>query len=125
VSNSTSSTWTYDPASYVWLRAMDGSPHVLVDGSQIAVINVVVLNVDYVPTGYKDQANSPVEKGETVGSGTGWVMSVGRITTVTWQRASSAAGFTLTGADGLPVDLVPGNTWVTLAPQTGTVTPLG
>jgi hypothetical protein len=58
-----------------------------------------------------------------VGTGQALVASGGRAVVASWRKVSVGAVMTLTGADGKPIRLAPGNTWVELVPNgTGAVT---
>jgi hypothetical protein len=78
--------------------------------------------VQVVTTRAVDPAGNHVP--ETVLSGTGQalVASGGRTVTATWSKGAVAEPLALTGADGQPVRLAPGGTWVELVPSgTGAV----
>ena len=58
-----------------------------------------------------------------VSSGEALIATGGRTVTATWSKAAINEPVVLTGADGQPIRLAPGNTWVELVPNgTGTVT---
>jgi hypothetical protein len=116
--------WTYDPASWLWVRAEGSKPAVEADGTPLRAKNVVVLRVvvDY-DTGFGDPAGNPVPETVMVGSGEALVATGGRTVAATWTKQSEAAPVVLTGADGRPVTLAPGRTWIELVPiSTGSVT---
>jgi hypothetical protein len=111
--------WQYDAASNSYARTQDDKPHEDAQAGPITSTNVVVLTVDYVPS--PADANSP--EAQTTGTGEVTVYTGGKAVTGTWTRADRTAVFTLTAADGSPIELTPGNTWVELA-RAGTATPL-
>ncbi|WP_231487006.1 DUF3048 domain-containing protein [Candidatus Blastococcus massiliensis] len=116
-------TWTWGPAEAAWLRSEGTTPATEADGARVRTNNVVVLRVDVVNTPYRDPAGNPVPETRMVGSGEALVASAGSTIAATWTKASETAPVVLTGPDGLPVQLAPGNTWVELVPRaTGSVT---
>jgi len=114
--------WSWNPADRAWLRAEGATPAVESDGTPLRATNVVVLRVDVVDTQYRDSARNPVPETVMVGTGEALVATGGRTVPATWTKASVADPVVLTGADGEPVLLAPGSTWVELVPNaTGSV----
>ncbi len=111
--------WTWDEASGTYLREQNGSAHMDATLGQVSAANVVVLEVAYRPS--PADARSP--EAQTLGSGSAWVLTAGRMITGTWARDDRAQPFTLTADDGSVIELTPGRTWVEL-PRTGRTTPL-
>ena len=103
--------WTWDPTQSLWLRSIFGGPDVDPDGRQIAVPNVVVMQVQYGP----DPSGTSVE-GRMVGSGPVAVYSDGKVVTGTWERPDKSKAAELRDAAGQPIVLTPGQTWVELMP---------
>ena len=98
------------------LRTQDGKPLTdAADGSQVHATNVVVMQVT-VDRSFKDPKYGFVPKDVVIGTGKGWVLSGGKIIQVNWSKASQTQSIVLTLADGSPVQLAPGNTWVELQP---------
>jgi hypothetical protein len=115
--------WTWDPAGGRWLRAENTTPATDADGTRLGAANVVVLRVDVVNTARKDAAGNPVPETKLVGKGDALVASGGRTVAAGWAKDSTTDRLALLGADGTPVQLAPGNTWVELVPNgTGAVT---
>jgi hypothetical protein len=115
-------TWTWNPTTSRWDRAEGRTPSVGADGVPLSAANVVVLRVGVVNTRFTDPAGNPVPEMQMLGTGEALVASGGRTLAVTWTKNSPLEPVTLTGADGLPVLIAPGNTWVELVPtRTGTV----
>jgi Protein of unknown function (DUF3048) N-terminal domain/Protein of unknown function (DUF3048) C-terminal domain len=111
-------TWQWSAPSGAYLRSYSGTPDKLVDGSQSAAANVVVMTV---PTsiGYwveNEEGGREVDVTAT-GSGPLLVMRNGAAIAGTWSRASLTQPATLTGPGGIPITLQPGNTWVELVPD--------
>jgi hypothetical protein len=80
-------------------------------GRQVSPENVVVL---FVP--YDHSSKSPVA--DSIGTGTGMVLSAGKAIAVTWIRENPTDGWHLSDEAGSPVTLTPGRTWVAL-PEAG------
>lgn len=107
--------FAWDAASGGWKRTQDGTPHVDASGRHVAPENVVVLHVGYHDTGIRDTSGEPVPEADLDGSGVAWVMTCGRVVEGTWSKASSAEAAKLTDAQGKPIALRPGRTWIELA----------
>lgn len=106
----------------VWLRSEGTTPAVTADAGQIAATNVVVLRVDVVNTAARDAAGNPVPDTILTGSGQALVATGGHAVTATWSKHGVTDPVALTGADGSPVTLAPGTTWIELVPNgTGAV----
>jgi Protein of unknown function (DUF3048) N-terminal domain/Protein of unknown function (DUF3048) C-terminal domain len=98
--------WDWDATAGLFLRSQRGSPHELTDG-QASTNNVVVLVVPY--------GTSPFggPESQTVGTGAAVVYSNGSKFEGTWTRQSPEDPWTLE-ANGQPILLAPGRTWVEL-----------
>ena len=114
-------TWNVDTSTY--LRFSDGKVHKdAINDDQLATSNVVVLSVDYKPS----PADGRSPEAQTVGTGDVWVFTAGTVVTGTWTRADRLAPFTLTAADGSPILLTPGHTFVELSRTgKGAIVPTG
>ncbi len=119
-------TWTWSAAAGKYLRAYSGQPDILVDGSQTATTNVVIMSVSTFtgPWLENDVGGYEVEVTPT-GSGPLVVMRNGVAISGTWSRSSVTQPATLTASNGTPITLAPGNTWEELVPDGITVTPSG
>jgi len=121
-------TWTWNPATNSYLRSYSGVPDHLVDGTQTAATNVVVMTVPTFIGPWLENSEGGHEV-EVVATGSGPVVVLrnGIAITGTWSRSSLTQPATLTAANGSPITLQPGNTWEELAPQgipvTTTATP--
>lgn len=115
--------WTWSQPDGAWLRAEGTTPAVGADGAPLRAANVVVLRVDVVDTRFVDSAGNPVPETVLVGGGEALVATGGRTVPATWRKGSVGDPVALTGADGQPVRLAAGTTWVELVPRaTGSVT---
>jgi hypothetical protein len=116
-------TWTWSAPDAAWLRSEGATPATQADGARLRATNVVVLRVDVVNTQFRDPAGNPVPETRMVGGGDALIATSGSAVAATWSKASDTAPVVLTGPDGNPVLLAPGNTWVELVPKaTGSVT---
>ena len=53
---------------------------------------------------------------QTVGEGEAWILTGGRLLEGTWRKGSPAEVTQYLDADGNPISLTPGQTWVNLPP---------
>jgi hypothetical protein len=92
-------------------------------GNQLRATNVVV---EVVTLQYGAYAETPGGTGDvesqTEGSGPAYVLRNGVLEKGTWNRPSWSDITTLTGADGRPMTLQPGNTWVEIVPTSDALT---
>jgi hypothetical protein len=99
-------TYTYDAAIRTWKRDIAGIPFVMADGTQIAPTNVVVQYTEYTGGG----------EGNVLGEGEAWIFTDGQLIRGRWQRPSIDQPAQYVDAAGQPIKLLPGTTWVELAP---------
>ena len=109
--------WTWDAASGKFLRAESSTPSVDAAGGRLAATNVVVLRVNVVTTAALDPAGNHVPETVLTGTGAAFVVSAGHAVAATWAKPGVADPVALTGSDGQPVKLAPGNTWIELVPN--------
>jgi hypothetical protein len=115
--------WDWDQLAGRWVRSERGVPAVEANGTPLQAVNVVVLRVDVVQTPYVDAIGTHVPETVMVGSGAAWVATSGHAVQATWSKTSATAPVVLTDANGRPITLYPGNTWIELVPNgTGAVT---
>lgn len=108
--------WTPSADLSQFLRTQDGKPHLdAADGSQLHATNIVVMQVT-VDRSYADPKYSYVPKDVVIGTGKAYVFSGGKYVDAVWSKTSRETSITLALADGTPVQLAPGNTWVELQP---------
>ncbi len=109
--------YDYDPATHTYKRSMAGKPHVDEQtGAQLSP-NVVVAVV--MPSSIAADGIHTVYA--TSGSGPVFVFQDGVMTQGTWHKASANAQFTFTDAAGQPLALNPGQTWLTMVKDPGSV----
>lgn len=112
----TSVDFVFDPATKAYQRVIDGVPQTTADGKKIEAANVVVqFCKSTVDTRDIDVNGNPSQYTQTTGTGDVAVFRNGHELKGTWKRPAAKDGTTLTGADGAPIALAPGNTWFALA----------
>ncbi len=100
---------------------MGGTPHVdAYSHRQIAPANVVVLFASVVSDLASDTPGSI--NVQTTGEGQALYFRDGTELTGTWRKASAASALQLLDAQGNPVPLNPGQTWIEAAPDGSAVT---
>lgn len=109
-------SFTWDEAVQAFSREQNGTPHVDEGGVVFAPVNVVAQFVDYVDTGVRDVAGTPVPEAQLVGEGDAWVLRDGRLVRGRWSRAAATETTTWTTLDGGTVAFAPGQTWILLLP---------
>jgi hypothetical protein len=107
----TRAQFLWDPMSNTWKRDQYGKPHLDSDGMQIAPVNVIVQFVSYVGVPGVGESQQAV----TVGQGDAWIFTDGRVVKGKWNRPDPKKPAVYTDANGNPVALTPGRTWVELA----------
>ena len=98
----------YDAASNSYLRSQAGKPHMDENGKQINPKVVVVL---VMPQHYEGIYSVY----QTTGSGKVYVFQDGTVTEGIWKKTARNAQFKFGDANGAPIGLNPGQTWMTLA----------
>ncbi|MFM9138847.1 MAG: DUF3048 domain-containing protein [Actinomycetota bacterium] len=99
--------WMWDDKTKEFLRFSDDEPHFGSDEQQLAVPNVVILEVEY------SNNYSPTSK--TVGSGKAYVFTNGVMYEGKWTRDDRLKPYVLTDSAGAPIKLTPGQTFVEVA----------
>lgn len=108
--------YVWDAGAGGWMRTQRGDAHVDVDGVQVAPPNVIVQFVDYEP-------NGGIPDGQLLGQGPAWVLTAGNLIEGTWVKTAPETPTQFLDANGAPIKLTPGRTWVDLAPpDSGTIT---
>jgi hypothetical protein len=121
-------TWQWNAAAGKYLRSYSGSPDKLLDGSQTAATNLVIMSVPTANGSWVENSEGGHEVDVTAtGTGPLVVMEGGTAIVGTWARPSLTQPATLTSSAGTPISLLPGNTWNELVPDgiavTTTATP--
>lgn len=113
-------TYRWDTERGGWARTQAGTPHVDEDGALIAPHNVIIQYVRYVNTGYFDITGTPVPEAEMYGFGEGLLLTSGHAVLVKWGRATPEEATAWEDAEGNPLRLTPGRTWIHLVPEGNT-----
>lgn len=103
----TPSQWAWDAASGRWLRWQYDRRDMTADAGQVQATNVVILEIRY-------QGGRAMPTAKVEGGGKAIVMSGGTAVVGEWNRPNQMEKVRLTGADGRPMRLAPGTTWVAL-----------
>lgn len=113
----------YDWSGSAWNRSQFGRPHTMAGGGpQIAPENVVIMFTPYRPSGFVDSTGAASPEAVLEGAGEAWVLTDGKVQRGRWSHPSADAPIEFTGADGSPMLLTPGKTWIELAPGAGSAT---
>ena len=116
--------YRYDAASHTYSRFDDGVRDVDgATGDAVAAKNVVVIQTEvHFTTDFGlDPAGNPKLDMTLVGTGAGSVFRDGKRQDVTWTRPDIFDVFTLRNANGEPVRLDPGQTWIHIVPRDWTI----
>lgn len=114
--------WRYDAASGRWLRWQGGVAQTdALTGKQLDTANVVVLAANHVPTlilehGTVDRGVNRSIEIQVWGEGPLTIYRDGQAYTGRWVRQGRHEPFVFVGADGQPLMLKPGNTWIEVVP---------
>lgn len=112
--------WQWDTSGRSYLRSSGGKPHADAILGRLTTENVLVIECEY-RTSAADR-HSP--EAQTIGKGSVQLYSRGKVFTGTWTRANRTDTFHLANADGSPMLLSPGRTFVELAnPKTFSAQP--
>ena len=114
-----SADWTW--SSSHWLRTQNGTPDVLTNHHRVSADNVVLMRITTKDTGIRDVAGNPSPDDVVVGKGKVWVFRDGKVVVGTWKRSDIGSPMTLQDAQGKPIALAAGKTWVELLPKNATV----
>ena len=108
-------SWTWDPTRGQYLRAQLGVADMDSNGVQLGATNVIAIRVGI-------DTSLGVPKTQLIGSGEAWVSSGGKSIHATWSKASATSAIALTDDQGVTIRLAPGNSWIELVPNGGSVT---
>ncbi len=112
--------WTWQDGG--WRRSQGGQPFTVTGSGRIGPANVLLQFVQIANAGYADVAGTPVPKTVLIGSGKAQLLRDGKVVNASWTKSDRADVTHFTTADGSPLNLKPGRTWVELVPNTVHVT---
>jgi Protein of unknown function (DUF3048) N-terminal domain/Protein of unknown function (DUF3048) C-terminal domain len=123
-SGSTYARWEWDGTTYA--RYQGSEPHMWVDedgaSGQLTFDTVIALVVDEFIARNPAGSGTTLPTAVTVGSGDAYVFTDGQVISGTWERESEEDRFTLYGSDGEEIVLAPARLWISLVPDTQTIT---
>lgn len=99
-----------------WARSQVGEPHVDANGQRVAPPNVIIRFTPYVQVQCCDAAGFPILEAQMAGEGDAWILTGGRLIEGRWKQESVTEPTQFLDAEGNPVGLTPGRTWVAIAP---------
>ena len=108
-------SWTWDAARGQFLRAQLGVADMDSAGGQLGAANVIAIRVGI-------DSSLGVPKTQLVGGGEAWVASGGQAVHATWSKDSATSPIVLRDDQGVVIRLAPGNSWIELVPDEGSVT---
>ncbi len=110
----TTAAWQWNGSAFV--RYQNGTLDKLTDGSAVSSTNVVVMSVAVRPGTNVDVLGHRTPDPVLTGTGRLWVLRDAKVVEGTWRRGGAGTPVELLGADGNPVPLHPGRTWIELLP---------
>jgi hypothetical protein len=115
--------YDYDRATNTYHRRVSGeAPQVdAADGEVVAPKNVIVMLVKFGPLNDGHPEKQRLEA-EIVGTGAAWIATNGRTTKGTWRKDSITAPTRFFDAEGRPVTLTIGQTFIQVLPTGAKVT---
>ena len=108
-------SYHYDPKTKRYLRSMPWGPHVMSDGTRISTDNVLVIKAHqhygkiFKGKGHDEPLYAVIHK-----KGTFYYANRGKYVTGIWKKGGVAEPFTFTLADGTPLKMATGQTFVEL-----------
>ena len=115
-------TYRYDRATNTYLRSVTGEPEQIdaATGERVAPSNVVVMLLSFGPL--NDGSNKHRLEADVVGGGKAWIATNGRTIEGTWEKRSLTDPTRFYDADGEPVVLTAGQTFIQVMPLGSKVT---
>jgi hypothetical protein len=119
-SSAYNSGFKYDEKSCMYLRYRKGNPQMeRVSGEQLKAKNIII-QITWVSS-IDGDLKGRMEV-QTVGRGKGYYITEGKKVDIKWSKASRTKPTIYTLADGTPLKLNPGQTWIQIMPSSGKIT---
>ncbi len=111
-------TWTWSQSTNDWDLSIGGSPATDISGNQLTAENVLILTVETFQGPWVENSLGAheVEVNPTSG-GPFQLLRNGVDVSGTWSRSSLSSPLVLSDANGNPVSLAPGRTWIEMLPS--------
>lgn len=106
--------WKYDADSKRFVRYVNGKTHDSQTGESITAKNIIMYTVKN--KNLPDTEDKGRQDLENIGSGTGYYFSDGMMVEINWSKTARDAKTEYTLADGTPLALNPGNTFIQIVP---------
>jgi hypothetical protein len=113
-SDSSYQSWKWNAKNLKWVRSQNGVVDRDDKGKPLTADNVIVLRVTVSTVSHTPKTNFE-------GDGEAWVSSGGSTIHGTWTKKKKTADVKVLDESGNPVRLTPGNTWIELVPDSGSV----
>ena len=107
-------TYKYDEATQRFVRYVNGKEHKSQTGDALSTKNIIMYTVNN--KNLPDTENKGRQDLENIGSGTGYYFSDGMMVEINWKKTARDAKTEYTLADGTPLKLNPGNTFIQIVP---------
>jgi hypothetical protein len=112
--------YKYDAENKIYTRYIGQSEHMSQTGKALTAKNIIVCKVKNYDL--NDGENKGRQNLDTVGSGSGYYITNGKMTPITWTKNSRTGKTIYENADGEEIALNPGNTYVQIMPLTSEIT---
>ncbi len=110
--------WTYNAATGLWERKVDGQPHIDAEtGQTLTAANIIVAFAYHAVTAIQeDMAGGMSIQIQLWGQGPVKIARDGKVIDGLWLRPGQPGVLQFVDAQGNPIPLKPGNSWLELAP---------
>ena len=113
-------TYKYNEEDKTYTRYIGQSEHMSQTGKALTAKNIIICPMRNYPL--QDGENKDRQDVVTVGTGEGYYVTNGKADKITWSKASRGAKTVYKLANGQPLNLNPGNTYVQIVPVTSEIT---
>lgn len=107
-------SYTYDETTKRFIRYVNGKTHDSQTGEALSAKNIIMYTVKNV--NLPDTEDKGRQDLQNIGSGTGYYFSDGQMVEIKWEKTSREGKTKYTLADGTPLILNPGNTFIQIVP---------